>query len=591
MRKLRLFAALFVLATALGLPAARAEDPLAVLPGDAALVVRLASLDKFASGFKEMVSTLGPLAAPAVEKIDSGLSEMFQVGSDGAAIDRTAPAYLAAFALEGQPEPVAWMVKTSDEAKLRRAVLKAGADDALAAEKRDDGFEKLSKDGRDWFFARRGEWVVYTRREEVVKSLAFDPRTQSTFAKMFAGRAADLASEGDAAVLVNINRLIEVYGNKLDELRDKVRRQIDSLPKEYLGGDSSALDPRATKKVYADLAELAINAVYDAEWAAGRVNFTAAGVSAAGLLGIKGDTATNDVLVANPPTTFETLGLLPAGASVYTAYTSYSPGLIDWSRDWLKLAYGENTETTKKLLDSLDAIVAAEVSSTAASFAFPSGADTSITTVSLTQAKDPEKLRGALTAYEPAANQQDTPLFSQSVELKAGAESYQNHAIDLLTTHYKYKEVADPGQAIGQKFMEKMFGGESVETRLTALEGMVVKAGGNDPKYLHSAIDGLQTGEKVLGLDDAYAITRDQLAEKANVVVMLNAPRLVIDLISMARSIPPLDVALAAAPLNLGAQPATSYAGFSLGTQPQALRIDAFIPVSQPRGILQIFGQ
>jgi hypothetical protein len=584
MRPLQLLVGLFVCAWAPSLRSAGADEVLALLPSETAVVVRMASLNQFASGFKEMVSTLGPLAAPAVTGIDHGLSEMFAIGADDGAIDRDAPAYLAIFALEGQPEPFVRIVKTSDEAKLRRTVLKAGADETLPAEKRDDGFEKISKDGRDWFFARRGEWVLYTPREEVAKAV-------SAFAKPFTAPAADMMGEGQASVIVNIVRLIEVYGDKLDEQRDKLRRQIDTLPKEFLGGDSSAIDPRATKKVYADLAELAINAAYDAEWATGRVNFSAAGVGVAALLGIKPDTMTGDVLAANPPANFEALGLLPAGATAYVAYTSYSPGLLEWSRDWLKLAYGEESDTTKKLLAALDNIAAAQVSTTSTSFSLPSGQNTGMATVSLTQAKDGEKLRRAMGEYEPAANQQDTPLFSQTVERQADAEKYQDHPVDLLTTRIKLKEVADPGQQIGQKLLEKLFGGGEMQTRLTTVEGMVVKAGGNDPKYLHAAVDALQSGEKVLGLDEAYAVTRDQIAEKANVILLLNAPRLIIDLISLLRTIPPLDVALAQAPINLGSQPATSYAGVSLGTQPQALRLDAFIPVSQPQGVLHIFGQ
>jgi hypothetical protein len=586
MRSSRHFLALCLLLVAVAVrpSPAWADDALALLPSETAVVVRMTSLDRFASGFKEMVSTLGPLAAPAATGIDHGLSEMFAIGADDAAIDRTAPAYLAAFAMEGQPEPVLRIVKTSDEAKLRRAVLKAGADETLAAVKRDDGFEKVSKDGRDWYFARRGDWVLYTPREEVLKSL-------SSPSKPFAVPSSEVVGEGDAAVIVNIARLIEVYGDKLDELRDKVRRQIDDLPKEYLGGDSSSVDPRAMKKTYSDLAELAINAVYDAEWAAGRVSFSTAGVSLAALLGIKADSTTNDIVSSHPPMNFETLGLLPAGATAYVAYTPYSPGLVDWSRDWLKLAYGEGSETTKKLLASLDTIVAAQVNSTSASFSLPSGLDATAATVSLTQANDPEKLRGALEEYEPAANQQDTPLFSQSVEVERDVEKYQDRAVDLLTTRYKFKDLADPGQQIGQKFLEKLFGGSESQARLTTVEGMVVQAGGNDPKYLHAAVDALQSGEKVLGLDEAYAITRDQLAEKANIVALLNAPRLIIDLISMFRTIPPLDMFLATAPINLGAQPATSYAGVSLATQPQAIRIDAFVPVTQPQGVLRIFGQ
>jgi hypothetical protein len=590
MKKFRLVLALCATLVLLPSTSARADEPFAVLPPDTALVVRISSLDKFAGNFKETVSTLGPLANPAVTGIEKGLSEMFKIGADGEAIDRAQPAYLAAFAMDG-PEPVVRIVKTSDEARLRRAVLGAGADETLTAERRDDGFEKVSKDGHDWFFGRRGDWVLYTERDELAKSLAFDEAKQPSLAKLVAGRAADLAADGDAAVLVNIARLIEVYGEKLDEQRGKLRRQIDNLPTEFLGGDSSAVDPRATKKMYSDLAELVINAAYDAEWAAGRVNFNAAGVSLAALVGMKGDTATNDLASENPPTSFETLGLLPAGAPIYYAYSAYPPSLIEWRRDYLKLAYGEESDVTNRLLTALKASLAAEASTTVGSLAFPSGVDTSLTTVSLTQAKDPAKLRVSVAVYEPAANQQDTPLFSQSVEVTSNAEKYQDRAVDLLTTRFKFKDVSDPGQAIGQKFMEKLFGGDEVQTRMTSLEGVLVQVGGNDAKYLHNAVDSLQSGEKVLGLDEAYAITRDQLPEKANLMLLLNAPRLIVDLIGIFKSIPPLDLALAQAPINLGVQPATSYAGISVATETQALRLDAYIPVMQPQGVLRIFGQ
>ncbi|MGH7137786.1 MAG: hypothetical protein ACREHD_18715, partial [Pirellulales bacterium] len=347
----------------------------------------------------------------------------------------------------------------------------------------------------------------------------------------------------------------------------------------------------ATKKMYSDLAELVINAAYDAEWAAGRVNFNAAGVSLAALVGLKADTATNDLAAENPPTSFETLGLLPAGAPIYYAHSAYPPSLVDWRRDYLKLAYGEDSDVTNRLLTALKSSLAAEATTTVGSLAFPSGVDTSLTTVSLTQAKDPEKLRVSVAVYEPAANQQDTPLFSQSVEVRSNAEKYQDRAVDLLTTRFKFKEVSDPGQAIGQKFMEKLFGGDEAQTRMTSLEGVLVQVLGNDAKYLHNAVDSLQSGEKVLGLDESYSVTRDQLPEKANLLLLLNAPRMIVDLIGIFKSIPPLDAALAQAPINLGVQPATSYTGISVAAETQALRLDAYIPVTQPQGVLRIFGQ
>lgn len=589
MRKLHCALILFVALLSPVGGSARAADPLALLPAETAVVIRVGSVDKLAGNLKEALSSLGPVANPAVAGVDRALNEMLAINADPTAIDRTQPAYVAAVVLGG-PDAAVRIVKTADESKLRRAVTQAAADETLTAEKAANGFEKISKNGKEWYFARRDDWVMYTRREDVVKLLVANAAADASLASAFAGQAAEFADEGDAAVLVNVARLIEVFGDKLDEQRDKLRRQIDNLPKEILG-DNSAIDPRATKKMYADLAELAINAVYDAQWFAGRVNFSNAGVSVAGLVGIKGDTATNDILRDNPPVAFETLGLLPGGLPLCYAYSAYPAALADWRRDWLRLAYGADTDITKKLLAAYEAYLAAAPGATVGGLALPSGVDASMVTTLLTQAEDAEKLRGSLAVSEPLSNRQDSTLFSASVELTPDAETYQGRAVDLMTTTFKFKDVADPGQAIGQKLMEKLFGGDFLQTRVTTLEGLLVQTAGNDAKYLRQTVDAMQSGEKVLALDEAFAVTRDQLPEKANVLAFLNLPRLLIDVISLLKAIPPLDAGLAQAPINLGVQPAASYAGVSLATGSQTLRLDAYVPLTQAQGILRIFGQ
>ena len=586
MKKILLLLTLVGLISALPLPRAGADEALDWVPTQAAAVVRLASVDRFVGGFQELVTTLGPPSSIAGPEFAKGINQLMQVAADGSAIDRATPAYLAVFPIAGQPEPIAWMVHAGDDAKLRLAVL--GASELPAAESADNGFEKLSKDGKDWYFSRRGDWSVYTRHPEVVKQMAAQP--EPAFATLVEERATTLMKEGDAALFVNIARLVEVYGDKLDELRDNVRRQIDNLPKEFLGGDNG-LNPEATKKMYVDAAELAINAMYDARWAAGRLTFSAGGVNVAALLGITDQTNTSDILAAHPPANLENLGLLPAGASVYFGHTADSQALLDWSRDWTKLAYGADSPNTAKILAGLDSMSQAGASSTVGSFSLPSGLENSLRITKITQANDPAKLRAGVAAYEPAANQLNTPLFDQSADVKPGAETYQDHSIDLLTLHFDFKEVADQGQQIGQKFVEKIFGGKEVQTRITTVENFVVQASGNDPKYLHGLIDGLQSGEKVLGLEEAFSQVRDELGEEANFVVLLNAPRLVVDILGMLRNIPPLDMVLGQLPINFGAQPAESFTGFSLSTEPQALRINLFIPTSQPQGVLRIFNQ
>ena len=562
--------------------------PFDSLPAETVAVIKVASLDKFASGFQELVTAIGPPATIAGPEFAKGLNDAFKIVGDGTAADRTKPVFAAVLAIEGQPsEPVAWFVQTPDEAKLRRTVLKAGADGDLTIEKRPDGFEKVAG-GAVWYFGRRGEWIVYTQNEEVVKRLGFDRGQHPSLSKLVEGRAADAMNEGDAAVFVNLAQIIEVYGAKLDEQRDKLRRFIQDLPQEYM---NNGLNPEGNKKMYGDAAEAVINAAYDGQWAVGRLNFSAAGVSAAVVLSVKEETNTADLIAAYPPTGFDSLGLLPAGAAVYFGYTPYSEALADWRLDFLQAAYGADSPNPQKLLAAIDLQSQAGATTTVGSFSLPSGLDNAMTTTSISQARDAEKLRTSETAYQPAANELSTPLFAQSVKVQPAAENYQDHVIDLFTTHFDFKEVTDFGQQIGQKIVQKMFGGNDFQNRLTTVEGLLVEAGGNDPKYLHELIDGLTSGEKVLGLDEAYAATRDQLAEQANVVALINAPKLLVSILSLVRNIPPFDMGLAQAPINYGAQPAPSYAGLSLGTEPRGVRIDLFIPSGQPQGVLQVFGQ
>ena len=589
-RQWRLLAAVW-LAAASGAVAsmAKAEEALDAFPEQAAAVARIASLDKFAGGFKELAANLGPLGAIAGVGFENGLNEAFQVAAEGQALDRTAPAYVALFALENQREPAAWLVRAADEAKLRKAVLKAGAEETLTPEKRDDGFEKIIKGDRSWYFGRYGEWTLYTSNEEVVKLLAFDRSQSKTFASLVEPRAKQLLDSGDAAVFVNAAMLIEKYGGQITEARDRALRGIESLPDETLGGGGTGgTNPQAVKKLYGNVAKLAFDTVGDARWFAGRVNFTAAGVEATALLGVKEGGDADKLLAAHPSSPLDSLGLLPAGAMAYYGHQLDHRESSKWSREFTEAAYGADSASAKKINAALDSMNEAGLGQKAAGISLSAASGMSIT--SLQQAEHPEKLNAAKEEMDQASEAK-TPYYSQSTEFKPNVETYQGRPVDLLTLRFKFNDVTDQGQQIGQKMMQKLFGGDTQQTRLTTLEGFAVQTSGNDPKYLHQTIDGLTSGEGVLGLDDAFAKTRDHLGEEANLIVLLNAPRLVVEAVGLIRDIAPFDMLLAQAPFNFGYQPATSYAGLAVGAEPQALRVQLYIPVEQPKGVLSIFGR
>ncbi len=574
--------------TAMAARNAGAEEALDAFPESAAAVARVSSLEKFAGNFRELTSAIGSVAAIGGPLFEKGLNEAFQVAGDAGAVDRKQPAYLAVFALEDEPEPVAWMVRASDEAKLQRAVAKAGADETLSPEQIDGGLTKISRAGRDSFFGHHGPWTFYTHNEAVARLLVFDRAQQPTFSRVVEPRAKELLEERDGAVVINAAMLTEKYAGKLQQLRERVERQIDSLPDSALGGGGTGSNnPEAIKKLYSDLAGLAFDAANDARWAAVAVNFSAAGAKLTALLGVEKNSDVDHLLAAHSPGPLETLGLLPSGAAVYYGYEAAYGQIANWTRDWTKVAYGD-TPAGKKINAAMEKMQEAGLGPAVGSFALnPVGG---LVTMTMYQAEHPEKLREALAGYQ-TASEQKSPLFTQKLEFKPKAETYQNHSVDLLTSNFEFADVTDEGQRIGQKLIEKMFGGTQLLIRFTSLEGLSLQVGANDPKYLHQAIDGLGSGEGVLGLEEAFAKTRDELGEDVNLVVLLNAPQLVVDVVAVLKDIPPFSMGLARAPFNFGARPAVSFSGLSLKTEPQALRLQLYVPVEQPKGILQIFGQ
>jgi hypothetical protein len=562
-----------------------AQEPLAAFPESTAVVARIASIDRLSGGVKGLIGALGPRVAHVGGQFEAGIAQALQLGNSLESVDRSAPVYVAVFPLQNaSPEPVAWMVKAADETKLRRAIVKSAGDAELPpAESVAGGFEKLTgPDGGSWFFGHHGDAVVYTRSPAVYELLAACHGADKKFADLVEPRAREMLHSGDAAVLVNAAKLTEIYDDELKQARDQAVRQIESLPDDMLGTGNAD----AQRRAYLALAKLAFDGVADANWAAGRISLGEKGASVSGLLAVKSGSASAQLVAASPPTGFENLGLLPAGALAYFGYF-INPDL----ERAVARGYAPGAANAKELETAFDEATQSGAGASVGSFALPADAKSGMINTSLQPAEKPDLLRSSKRKYLAAMGEVKTPIFTQSSEYREEAEDYKERPVDLQTMKFELAKTDDVGLQIAQKFLERLFGGNALQTRISALEGLLVQSSGNDSKYLHRLVDVLESGEDVLGLNEAFANTRDELPEQANLLVMLNVPQLIVDFVKILREIPPIDGFIAQAPFNFGAQPAASFAGVSLGTEYQGLRLQVFVPIEQPKGVMQIFGQ
>jgi hypothetical protein len=568
----------------------RAQEPWDAISDQAALVVRVSSIDRATGNLNEMLAAIGPLAQMGGPALENGLGEMFHLAGKLDAMDRTAPALAALFPMPSEPESVAFVVRAKDEMKLRRAVIGASDGDKIDAEKRDDGFEKVTKGSTSWFFAKHGDWTVYTSNESVAKLMAPAAAKDHPFGKLLDSATRDVLARGDLAAVVNIARLTDTFKTEINQAREQVLQQIEQAPDADLIG--AGVDPAVARDVLRSLVNGGFDAVFDARLAAGRVNFSADGAAAEGLLTVKPGSAAAGLLAAHPPSAFDTLGLLPAGAPAYYGVFANYGQIADLGGKLMEKLVKNNGELTKQMRESLDQLAKAGMGQLVAGFAFPADASSGMIVSMLVQAKDVAATRAAFHAYQQLGQAAPAnPMFTQTTEYKEKAETYKNRSVDIQTTRFKFDAGENSDLAILNGFFKRIFGEDGLQTRITDLEGVLVEVTGNDPKYLARVVDGLESGEGVLGLSDAFAKTRDKLGKEANFIALFNVPQLIVDAVKAFRDIPPLDMVLGQLPFNFDATPAASFGGISIGTQPNGLRLHVYIPVSQPKGVLAIFGQ
>lgn len=556
---------------------------LELLPDSAGLVIRVASPDRLLGNLSDMLNAISPVAAVALPGAESGLRNTLYVEKLDS-LQRTAPAYLAVFPLPEEQQPFVVLAIATNEDQLRRDVLRAPAEEQLQAQKRPDGFEKIDRNGMSWYFGHCGPFTAFTPSEAVVQRLAGVQTGQGTFSATLDARLVEEFHAGDAAVLINAKLLTQVFQAQVQEGRKELLRGIDSLPPEAFQGTGA--DPNTVKGALAKTAGAVFDTILDAQMVCARVNFSGDGVAAGALTTFGQGSDADKVLSENPGDPLASLGLLPTGAPLYYASRIRASGLLAELGTLLQTAYPQQgTQPTAPEGEDKSGKGA-----TAGGFSWPLSATTGMITWALTEAEHPEVLIEALRSAAKQAKEVKTPAFSQSTEYKEQAETFKDRPVDLSTQ--KFTVGGEDMQAqISRAMLQRFFGGEGLQTRIIALEGIMAAASGNEPRFLQQLVEGLESGEGVLGLDSSFSTTRDHLAADANLVVLFNLPQFVLDAIKTFREVPPFDAVLRMLPFNFGLQPASSFAGLSIGAEPQALRVRVFVPVGQPRGMLQIFGQ
>ena len=563
-------------------PTARAQgaDPLEAFPDTVAFVIRFDSVDKFLGNVNDMLSAIGPVAAAVGPNVEGAvLGEMFDLRERTGAIDRKSPGYIALFPIVVGGPPVAGLVKVEDEKDVQRAVLRSDDLEGVTTEKLDNGFTRYAMNGRSCFITHWNEYIIYTRSEEVAKLMALGQEDRRTMAQVLDDRAKKVYQAGDASIAVNSAHLATKFKAEIEAGRTQILQTIEGLPEEQLGPSAEA-----TKKLYVEMVNFGFEALFDSTWVVGRANLSAAGAEAESLAGFKQDSKTDKYLASHPTSTFETLGLLPAnGPLLFGLAMDYAK----FTEVWLQAGLSGGVKDRMAADKAMKQMREAAVTSTVVSYALPSGDEKGLEATTYQEAGDAAKLRLGFLNYMKSIGELKSPVFSMKYDFKEAAETYKAHNIDLMTMKFELGD-SEPA-ALLKDFYARLFGGDEFQSRIATVGSILVQSTGNNTNRIREVLDGLSSGEGIVALEEPFGKTRDKLAEESNLLLMIDAPRLIVSAVNMIRDVEPFAAGLRTAPFNFGIQPPASYSGLSVGVEPQGLRGKAFIPIEQPRWIMRIF--
>lgn len=563
-RSMQVFVSLGLLAFATLAPAA--ETPLAALPGDTALLVR----------FKTPQATIEKAVA-FVEKADEGYGRQLRQLSTAAGIlisnpaqtgvDREQDWWLAVFLESGRDPGVVFVIPAKDSAAMQDAIQ------------------------GDYHFVDYEDWLIYTEDKSTAEHLRghIDKGDGETIADVMDDGAKQLLDAGDLAAYLNVTQVKQVYRTEIDQLAEQIDSGLARISES--APPTQGVNFAAIMQSYAQLIGGALQGLEDTEGLAAALNVADEHVSADVRVKLTADSQTDQFLQAHPPAKMDRLGELPAGKHVYAGLHGYTDVMMKWGAKIALSAVELDDEAQKTIESAVKEYTDLDFGSMVFFVGLGDSKEGILSYGTVAEVKPSDKAREITRKLAPAYGSMQFPGLRQEIEYEADAETIDGLPIDHVRVKQEYDQAAG-GPFNPQAIMTMIFGPDGMNSRMAYPKGLQVQTLGGGPELMEEVLASLadKSDAKSAADSPAFRDTREHLAEKANGIALIDLPSLAVQglrLVINSGFFPlPLDEA------QLDAIDAKeSYVGFSLTTEPAAIKVKAYVPLAQVRGITQIVRQ
>lgn len=490
-------------------------------------------------------------------------------------------------------QPVAYYVVAQDATRLQRAVLGVEEDSELVIKHRNDGIDAVTSEQTTWYFAKHGEWIVYTPVEDCIPLLlaAADPPKES-FAKVIDDSTKQVLETGDFAAVVNLGEGVEACRHELEASKAQAQAWIRSAFGE--GGtftaelESQGVDLEDGRLLIEDFVDKGLDAIMELRWLAVNVNIEESGLHGDTELTVAAGGILEPILKQYVPSRLDTLARLPQGAALYCGNTA-SPKV--WLEFLDRLMKTEPEGPDRRMwAAAMKDLEAARPIERAVSVAAERQPGRGVLTVELTAAVQPDALREYkkyLVTKQPSKSSEH-----MGIKLKQwyeeGFGTLDGRSVDLITERREYHEPENEEDGsngltapVSQAISKRVYGHHR-EIRQATVDQLLVRASGLGQENLRQYLAQLGSSEGLAGGNESFTAARAKLHDEANLIVLVDLKQALAGAIALAKEIPQAQMVLALLQLSNWQPPKQpTYSGLSVRIEPTRVKTRWFVPVSQ----------
>lgn len=437
------------------------KDPLAHIPFDCNLVVKLSSPDSTVTRIRDILNEASSDLAILADFIPATMEEMLSnPGMTG--VQGGPDVWMAVRFRTGQEPELAFLVVASNAKELKEAV------------------------GEGFTFFTAGDWTVYSESSELIglfKKLHDESgRGLNKYVDPF---CREILVRGDLAVWIDLQSVLRSYKDEMDNWKSEIQSKIEEIPQNM--PNQGNVDPEQITKMYSDFLTTGEKLLGDTRAFCGNVVFANNGVLFDNYVSFAYSSDTVKMLKTLRPSEFKGIGKLPQSHLFYLGTSGFTDKLMQWGL--LNSSATVKDASAKQEISKLsDQMIESGLGVMTLSMDVGSSTENLMQTVTQVELDDPQKMRELSHQLTATIGEIDQNGMKIKTELSPEAEEYDGHKADVVEVTFEVPDASSPQGMMQQQVLSSMYGPEGVKTRSLYFEDCLLQVMGSQD-FVQEAVD------------------------------------------------------------------------------------------------------